>query len=379
MSNTLTDLIPDLYVALDRISRELTGLIPSVTFDAQSATAAVGQTVRLPVSPAATAEDIVPGTNAPDTGDQEIGNTTLEITKARAVPFRWTGEQQRGLNNGGPGYLSIRQMQIVQAMRTLVNELEADIGALYYRSSRAFGTAGTTPFGGKLIDDVADVMKILEDNGAPMGDVSLVLGTKASTAMKKIPNLYKVNEAGESAFLRQGIFADLFGAQVRNSAGIQRHTAGTANAGWDSNGAQVVGATAIDVDTGTGASVKGDVVTFAGDGNQYVVGADQAAGIVTLNKPGLIDPLADNVDLSFAGAYEANMLFARSAIIVAARPPATPEEGDAAIDSMMITDERTGLTFEVRMYPEYRRMRYEVCLAWGMANIKPEHSANLLG
>ena len=43
MANTLTDLAPDLYAALDVVSRELVGMIPSVTVDARVNQAAVGQ------------------------------------------------------------------------------------------------------------------------------------------------------------------------------------------------------------------------------------------------------------------------------------------------------------------------------------------------
>ena len=46
MANTLTDLAPDLYAALDVVSRELVGMIPSVTVDARVNQAAVGQIVR---------------------------------------------------------------------------------------------------------------------------------------------------------------------------------------------------------------------------------------------------------------------------------------------------------------------------------------------
>ena len=55
MANTLTDLAPDLYAALDVVSRELVGMIPSVTVDARVNQAAVGQIVRSHVVPAANA------------------------------------------------------------------------------------------------------------------------------------------------------------------------------------------------------------------------------------------------------------------------------------------------------------------------------------
>ncbi len=381
MSNTLTNLIPDLYSALDVVSRELTGFIPAVTWDAQSARAAVGQSIRVPIAPAAAAENITPGTTPPDTGDQVIGNTPIVITKARGVPFRWTGEEQVGINHG-PGYLTIRQSQIAQAMRTLVNEIEADLGGLYVGASRAYGAAGTAPFGTttKSIDDAADVLKILKDNGAPSGDLQLVLDTAAGTNLRKVSNLQKVNEAGEMAFLRQGSLGNLFGLDIRESAGVALHTKGDGTA-YVTSGSTAPGVTDVALITGSGTVLAGDVVTFAADSaNRYIVGTGVTApGTISLNKPGARMTIPTANALTIGGNYRANLAFSRSALVLVSRAPAIPEEGDQADDATLITDPRTGLTFEVRMYRQYRRVRYEVCAAWGVANIKPEHCAVLLG
>jgi hypothetical protein len=59
--------------------------------------------------------------------------------------------------------------------------------------------------------------------------------------------------------------------------------------------------------------------------------------------------------------------------------PALPEEGDMAEDRVTLVDDRSGLAFEVAMYKQYRRVRYEVSIAYGWANIKPQHTALFLG
>lgn len=376
MANTLTSLLPDLYESLDVVSRELVGFIPSVTLDAGIGRAAINETVRSFATPAVAAEDITAGQLPADDGDQNVGNVTVAITKSRVVPFRWTGEEQKGVNNG-PGYAAIRRDQITQAFRTLVNEIEVFVGALAVGASRASGTAGTTPFASDL-SDPANVRKILSDNGAPLSTLQMVIDTTAGAKMRSLTQLTKANEAGTVELREQGILLDVANFKIRESAGVAIHTAGT-GASYLINGALAKGATSLLIDTGTGTIVAGDIVTIAGDTNKYVVTTTLSGGTVVIAAPGLRQAAADNAALTVGAAYTSNLAFSRNAIVLATRMPALPTEGDMAVDRITLVDDRSGLAFEVAMYAQYRRIRYEVALAYGASVIKPEHLAVLLG
>lgn len=385
-ANTLTNLIPDLYESLDTVSRELVGFIPSVMMDANGERAAVGQTVRSFVAPASTAADITPGSYAPDTGGKSIGTKTFLISKARAVPIQWTGEEQLSVS-GAHGFGNIFRNQVAQAMRTLVNEMESDLGGLHIYASRAYGTAGTTPFASTLADP-AQVRKILADNGAPLSDLQMVIDTTAGAAMRTLSQLTKVNEGGSDALLRQGELLNIHGFSIRESAQVKTSTAGTMASATTNTAGYAVGATVITLATaGTGVVAAGDVITFAGDTNKYVVsavsfaGANPAAGdTITLAAPGLRKALAASaVAITVVAAAARNMAFDRNAIWFANRAPAIPAGGDQATDATIVTDPRSGLSFEVRMYKGYRQVHYEVAAAWGVGVNKAEDLALLLG
>jgi len=383
MANTLTNLIPDLYEALDVVSRELVGFIPAVTRDSNVERAAVGQTVRSIVAPASTAADITPAVNAPDTGDQTIGNVELNITKARGVPIRMNGEEELGLNSGA-GVSTVRMAQIQQAMRTLTNEIEADLAALHVNASRAYGAATTTPFptAGDY-SDASQIVKILKDNGAPTSDMQLVLDTAAGANL--IGKQSRVDFQGDVNMLRQGVLLDHAGLAIRESGQVLTSTAGTGASATTDNAGYAVGATVITLaSAGTGTIVAGDVITFAGDTNKYVVASGDTdvsnGGTITLAAPGLrVAMSAATKVITVVAAAARNMAFARSAIVLANRLPALPADGDSASDRTIITDPRSGLSFEVAMYKQYRQIHWEISAAWGVKCVKPEHTALLLG
>lgn len=382
MANTLNGLVPALYEALDVISREMTGFIPAVSRDSSVARAALGQDVQVPITSEAPSADNVPGVTAPNTGDAVVDNVSVTISKSKHVPVRWNGEETRGLQNAGT-FSTIQADRFYQAMRTLVNEMEKDLFIEAYRSaSRAFGTAGTTPFGTAAdLSDFAGVLGILEQNGAPTNDLQLVLGHSAIGNMRgKQSGLFKVNEAGSSDMLRNGMTDRIMNMAIRHSHQVGRHVKGT-GAAYVTSGATAVGATGVALATGAGTVLAGDIATFAADpDNKYVVGTGVAApGTIILNKPGSQIVIPTGNALTLGNSYTANVAFARSAIVLATRAPAMPEGGDSADDVITITDPLTGLSFEVAVYRQFLQTAYHVRLAWGCRAIKDDHISLLIG
>jgi hypothetical protein len=386
--NTLTNLIPTLNVALDTVSRELVGMIPAVTHDASVARAAIGQTVYSFVAPAATAGNLAAAPLPPDDGEQTIGNISLGITKARRVPVRWQGEESMQMNSpGGFGVKSILANQFAQAMRTLVNEIEADLAGLYIYASRGAVPADTTLFKTNLAD-AANVRKILADNGAPLSDLQLVVDTSTGAALRTLTNLNSVADSGNDSMLRQGVLLDIHGMAIRESAQILSPAVGTEENGTLDSTDYAVGATSLKLaSVGTGTILAGDLMTIANTGDtttQYVVATGDAdisgGGTVVLAAPGLRKAItANTLAVAIRASASRNLAFSRSAIVLATRMPALPEGGDMAADRTTITDPRSGLSFEVSMYKQYRQIQYEVSLAWGVKAVKTEHIAILAG
>ena len=382
MANTLTNLIPTIYEAVDTISRELVGFIPAVTLNATADQVAKDQTIRYPVVAAFSATDITPAATGPDPSAVTVGTDTMSISKARGVRFFWEGEEQAQM---GALYSTLLRDQFAQAMRTLVNEVETDLAALYKNASRAYGTAGTAPFASTLADP-AQMRKILADNGAPCNDLQLVINTSAGAALRTLAQLTKVNEANDSTLLRRGTLLDLHGFAVRESAQVASHTKGTGT-GYllDLTAGYAVGSTTVHVDTGTGTFVAGDIFTnnkTSRDTNKYVVKtgfAGDGDGDVVIGAPGLKIAGVNNDPVGVGNSYSANLAFERSAIHLLARLPKMPEGGDSADDVIVVTDPISNISFQIAMYRQYRRISYEVGLAWGVKAAKAEHIAILLG
>ena len=400
---TLTNLAEDIYVAADTVGREAVGLIPSVTMNAASTQASVGDTIKAAVTAEAPAfVNIENGfMSIPEGTDQEVVASTFQLTNAKAIQIPMGAEKELQLRNNGQ-YDTVYGDLIQQAMRKLTNQMEADLSTeLKKNAAYASGVAGTAPFdvgsGESGVEELAIARKVLLDSGCPMndGELSLVLNSTAGVNMRNNLNLLNANTSGTTDMRTQGVLIDLLGAKVRESGGISLHTAGTAAATGLIKVADAIGSTSILIDSldDGGTILAGDVMStpafIAGDPVTDilpVVSANLTAGAAgtganeltaTLNA-GLKVASIDNQAVTFAD-YTPSHLFHRNAIELAMRAPATPAGGDAADDALVVQDQHSGLVFEIRIYKGYRKSMIEVAAVWGVKAWKKDFIHTIMG
>ena len=380
MANTLTNLAGDIYKAADIVGRELVGFVSSVRINGDAVErAAKGDVIRSAFTRTPTLnETFSPSMTIPEGTDQTVDNKTMTVDNFYSVQIPYTGEDQKHLNNGA-GFETVYGDQLKQAFRRIANRLERDVWTAAYKgASRGHGTAGTTPFASSFAE-IPQLRKILADNGMPFdGQVSLVMNTTAGANLRSLAQLQKANEAGGTELLRQGTLLDLQGFMLKESAQIAAHTKGT-GASYQLSAAGAVGDTTINVDTGNGTLLAGDIITVAGTSAKYVANTALSGGVFTIGGPGLVAAEANDDAVTIGDSYTPNVAFHRDAIELAIRPPAMPNGGDAAVDMMTVQDPWSGLVFEIAMYKGYMKSMIEVRCMSGTKVWKPDFVATLLG
>lgn len=377
---TLTALAENIFRARDIVARELVGFVPSVLTNTDSDQVSTGGTVDSIVTSQPVVNDsITPSMTIPNGDAQTIGVKQLVLDKAASVRIPMTGENARKLSNVGQYQTAIDQM-FAQGIRGVVNKIEKDIGsALNVGASRAVGTAGTVPFGTDF-KIVADLRKVLVDNGTPQDDLNLVVGTAAGTNLRQIANLFQVNTAGTGETLRNGTLLDLYGLGIRESAGVAAHTKGTGT-GDTLSGTPAIGSTVLTFSSfSTGEYVPGDVIAIQDDPNRYVIeSVDAANNQVTIAAPGLLVTGVNGKTITVQANHAANVGFHRLACELAIRPVADPIGGDAAVEQLVIADDASPLVFTVHMYKGYHAAMMEITAVYGVKVWKPEFVAKLMG
>lgn len=375
MANILTALAPTLFSAAQQVSAEPFGVIKAINASFDDQRVAKGDKVSVPIAPTSTPTDFTPGATASTGADATADAVSVQITASKKTTWNLTGEQIRSLENGGNDQEWVRQM-IAQGMRGLRNIAEADCAAAIKASaSRAYGTAGTTPFASDL-SALTNARKILQDNGAPLADLQFVGDTSCGLNLRNLGIIQQAYQAGSDVERRTGEFLRQFGFQINESAGISAHTIGTGTS-YVTSGANTIGSRTVTLATGSGTVLGGDIATFAGDTTKYVVNSGVAApGDIKIGRPGFRKAASTGTAMTIGAAYVPNLAFERSAVVGVMRPPVMPE--NPTINQMLISDQY-GMTYLMLDIAQYGQRTWELHLAWGFSVVQSEHVALILG
>lgn len=388
---TLTSLAPSIYKARDIVARELTGAVTSVTINRDgSTTAAYGDKIQSFTTAAPTLNtSYTPAMTIPDGDDQTVAADDFTLNKIANVRIPLTGETARKLDNSFGMEVVLSDM-FTQAIRRVVNAIESEVvSTIYKASSRGVKvSSGSTFDSTNKFSILARARQVLADNGCPLNDgqLSVILDSANGAALRQLSELYKVNESGSSDLLRQGELLNLLGFSLKESAGVPLHTKGTlAGSPTITNANFAVGATSLTLSAaGTGTIVEGDALNIANDSNNiYIVKTGDAdvsgGGTVVLNAPGLRKATgASTRALTLESNYTPLVAFHRQAAELAMRAPAQPYGGDAAVDRITLSDDRTGLTFEVAQYKGYGMAMFDVTAFYGVKVWKSDFVSTII-
>jgi hypothetical protein len=175
------------------------------------------------------------------------------------------------------------------------------------------------------------------------------------------------------------------GFDVHNSYPIGPVTAGTNSGATTDAAGYAIGSTTLTLaSAGTGTILAGDILAITGDGaaGKYIVKTGDAdvsnGGTVVLNTPGTRGTLsAATHALTTTATYTPNIALHKNGLHLVMRAPNTG--GDAATDTVQVSDPISGLVFQMATYGQYMQRSFELRVLYGVKAVKSDFIATLIG
>lgn len=381
MANDLTEVTPKLLAQGLMALRENAIMPRLVNRGYETLAGQRGSTIDVPIPSAVAAQDVVPAATPPATADIAPTSVPVVLDQWKEAPFYLTDKDMMEVMEG------TIPMQASEAIKSLANAIDSFLLGFYVYFYSYTGTAGTTPFGVSTVD-ATNARKLLNIELAPLTDRHFVLDPDAEANALNLRAFQDASWSGTVDAIIAGRLNERLGFNWWMDQNLPFHTTGTLSDGTDhqalTNGALVVGATTMNIDSATltGTLVRGDTFTFAGDTQTYVVTANfTAAGNAIVGvtfSPALRTAVGDGVLISFADSHAVNIAFHRDAIAYATRPMAGAPAGLGVI-SQSAVDPISGLTLRLEITREHKRNRFSYDALYGGAVVRPGFGVVLAG
>jgi hypothetical protein len=337
--------------------------------------AEIGSTIDIPIPSAVPAEDVVPShtPSAPASVTPTKAQIIFDFWKR--APFHLTDKEARAVEEGR--FVPMQTSEAVKSIITAWNTYLANKMRLAFFNAN--GTAGTTPFASDLAV-YNDARRLLNVELAPTRDRRVILDPNAESNALARPQFNQADQRGDQGGIVEGEIGRKLGADWFMDQGLVSHTAGVQGGSPTATGS--LGASTVAI-TGGGASgtyLAGDIVSFAGHNQTYVVTANLtlSAGAGTL---AIFPPLRAAVSAAAVtqrATHMNNFVFHRDAVAAAIRtlPPPSSQFG---VISRTAIDPVTGIPLRLIIKLQHYQVEYAFDLLGGATVPRPEWGVRLLG
>ncbi len=385
MNNTITSIIPKILARGMMALRSTVLMTRLVNLDYSTEAKAKGETIDVPISSAMTTSSVTAGPTPPDPDDTTVSTVQIPLDNWEHASFGLKDDELAKID-ADANFIPLQMMEAFEAMATSVNQ---SIFSEYKGVYGYVGTAGTVPFGsGVLVESATGLRKVLNQQRCPKGNRAAVLDWDAEAAALGLSAFSDAEKVGASDVKIEGEIGRKFGINWNADDDTPTHTAGTITTGLTvtaeaAAGLKSVGCT-VAASTGACALLEGDIVTFAGDTQTYVLTANvtgvAGAAVVLPIEPALKVTLEAAAAVAVKASHVVNLGFHRDAFALAMRAPDASLKGAYANpNSFTMGDPVSGLVFRLELIRQYKQWMWDIDCLWGAKLVKRELAGRLAG
>ncbi len=333
---------------------------------------------------------VVPA-NVPPVGADPVNNSVLvTFDNWEEAPFTIGEKDLMALDDPQ----SFIRRQLSASGRTIANAVDRSIINLYQNSPFLVGTPGTTPFATSTVQLQQAETQLIQ-NVTAEGDRGVILDPFAygnAIGLSVLQN----NQAFGSEVITGGRVRKALGYDWSYSQNIPTHTRGALGGTPTVTGVQAVGTTSV-LTGGWSASVtnvlrRGDIITFAGDPNPYVVTANvssNGSGVASIPisngyadlTAGLLIASVNAAAITTVASHKVNLALTPNAAVIASRLPDIAQfVGDKGRSYRTPwVDETTGLAYLFKVTEQHFQVEFSISCLWAARSVWSQQLIRIAG
>jgi hypothetical protein len=340
----------------------------------------IGATVNVAVPAAVAVRVVAPDVVPPAVTAVTPTSVAVTLNQWYEAPFAM---DDKGISQVDRGILP---MQASEAVKAVANNIDQYLWGLTHGANGFYGFTGTpatAPFATDLSEylaarGLADAQLMEHDEATCF----VILDTFAKANAMGTAAMQNASWRGDANAFRSGKMGVALGASWDYSQNVPLHTAGTWTNAGTTTGTNAAGQAVVNLTGGTGSLLVGDIVTFAGDTQTYVVIAATGTAPTTAISvaPNLVTAKSATEVVTVKATHRNNLLIHRDAIAFAMAPlQDTVQVAGAPTMQATAIDDESGLSLRLEVTRQHRQYQWAFDALYGGNVIRRELGVRIAG